>query len=158
MKRVSLLLLSLLVPSVFAAPLPEKADVLAVNTVRAVYEGVQDRPCRFLTSLCPDRCGHATRLALFKVVENEGYQKPGKYGDDKAEAGSIMYVDVLKDIEGQDASVARLIEGLKPGDEVRLTVTHYYVTNGQSMYPVRPATSIDRLDADCVELPRDKKN
>ncbi len=124
----------------FASPMPEKGEVLAANTVLAEYVGVKDSPCRFLTADCPDRCGHATAYALFRVLENEGYQCPGEYGDGKAEAGSMLYVDIKKDIPGQDGNVARTIAELQPGEAVRMTVTHFYVDDKGSRYPIRPVT------------------
>lgn len=141
MKKILLPLLLLGGFSSFAAPLPP-ADLLAKNEVLAEYVGIKEIPCRFRTAQCPDQCGHATAVAEFKVIENISYQKPGEYGDAKAEAGSIVYVDVKKDIEGQDASVASTIKDMKVGDKVDLTITHYYVNKDGSRYPVRPATSI----------------
>lgn len=126
-----------------AAPLPEKADMLATNTVVAKYVQTVDMPCRFMTTLCPDKCDHATRLAQFEVVKNENYEHPGKYGDEKLEPGAIASVDVKKDILGQAPEIAQKIESLKPGDMVRLTITHYYVQQGQGQFPVRPAVSLE---------------
>lgn len=128
-----------------AAPLPEKADMLATNTVVAQYVDTVDLPCRFMTTLCPDHCDHPTRLARFRVVTNENYEKPGKYGDEKMEADDIVTVDVKKDILGQAPEIAARIADLKPGDKVRLTITHYYVQQGQGQFPVRPAIGLELL-------------
>ncbi len=125
--------------SAFAAPLPP-ADLLASNSVKASFVGVEDRPCRHLTSECPDKCGHATRIAKFLVIENKGYEKPGQYGDDKAEPGKILIVDVKRDIEGQDVAVAAAIAKLQKGAKVDMTITHYYVNVDGSRWPVRPVT------------------
>lgn len=131
-------------PSASPSLLPAKADLLASNTVVAVYEKTVDRPCMHLTSLCPDRCDHADKLAVFRVIANEHYSRPGQYGDDKAEPGSELYISVLKDQEGQDPAVRTFVTGLKPGDVVRFTVDHYYVDKDGSRYPVRPVTKIER--------------
>lgn len=125
-----------------SSSLPEKAELLASNTVLAEFTGVQDQPCRFMTTLCPDRCDHATRLASFKVLENKAYEHPGKYGDDKLSPGDTAVVDVQKDIPGQPAEIAQTISRLTPGDVVTLTIVHYYVQQGQGQFPVRPAVSI----------------
>lgn len=142
-----LLLSSLVLPGLIAsaAPLTGEPELLARNSVLAVYEKTEERPCRFLTSLCPDRCGHASTLAQFRVCANEGYEKPGQYGDEKAEVGSTLLVDVGRDVPGQDADVARKITELRPGDKVRLTVTHYYIREEGCQYPVRPVTSFEMV-------------
>lgn len=127
-----------------SAPLPEKADLLATNTILAKYLRTVEQPCRFMTALCPDKCHHATRLAQFEVLANEQYERPGKYGDEKMEPGSIALVDVQKETIGQSPAVARFISELRPGDTVRLTITHYYVHQGQGQFPVRPVVSIER--------------
>lgn len=146
MSRIPLLFsLALTALLTHAAPLPREAELLARNSVLAVYEKTEEHPCRFRTALCPDRCGHASTLAQFRVCSNESYEKPGQYGDDKVEVGSTLLVDVGRDIPGQDAAVARKIAALHPGDKVRLTVSHYYVQEGGMHYPVRPVTSFELL-------------
>lgn len=127
-----------------ASSLPEKADLLASNTVVAEYQQTVEHPCRFMTALCPDRCDHATQLAEFKVVSNEQYEHPGKYGDDKLEPGAMAVVDVKKNVPGQSPKVASFISSLKPGDKVLLTINHYYVQQGQGQFPVRPVVKIQK--------------
>lgn len=129
----------------WATPLPEEAELLASNTVEAKFIGVQDHPCRFMTALCPDRCDHGTRLATFQVISNEGYRRSGKYGDDILAPGDTAVVDVVKSIPGQPEEIVQTISQLKPGDVVKLTICHYYVKQGQGQYPVRPATSLEKL-------------
>lgn len=127
-----------------AALLPAN-EILASNEVVATYVGTREVPCMHMTSECPNRCQHATKYADFKVIKNIKHIKDGQYGAPKAEAESFMSVDVKKDIEGQDASVAKLIATLKPGDKVQLTVTHYYLTKDNCRYPAYPATSLKKL-------------
>ena len=126
-----------------ALPLPEKAELLASNTVLAKYTQTVERPCRFMTALCPDKCDHATKLAQFEVLANENYTHPGQYGDEKLEPGATAVVDVQRAVLGQSPAVAQFISALKPGDTVRLTISHYYVQQGQGQFPVRPAVSIE---------------
>lgn len=137
---------ALAVPTLFAAPMPAKADLLASNTVVAVYVGTQERPCMFRTALCPNRCGHAAKVASFRVITNEDYKKPGKYGDDKADPGSIVMVDMLQDVPGQSEDVQKLISTLSAGDKVRMTQDHYYGDFGKVVEPFRPVTKIEKLD------------
>ncbi len=139
-------LLALAAPCLFAAPLPP-AEELAHNTVTAVYERTMERPCYFRTADCPDNCDHAMRAAIFRVLTNESYSRPGKYGDDKLQPGEACAVDMKADVEGQDASVQQLVKTLKPGDAVRMTIRHYYVKTDHAHYPVRPVTEIERIDA-----------
>ena len=147
MTRASLMGLAaaLFVPTVNAAPLPEKADLLATNTVVAVYRGKVKPPCRFLTSECPDRCGHSREQAVFTVKASEAYSHPGKYGDDRLTPGAQWMVGTKDDVPGQDPAVLTQLAGLKPGDTVRMTVTHYYITLNNASYPVRPVTSLTVL-------------
>lgn len=114
-------------------------EVLATHKTLARFDGYKDIPCRHLTSLCPDRCGHATRVAVFTIASYLDYHKGGKYGDDKEQA---VYVDVAKPVYGQSPQVAQTIAGLKPGDIVRLDWQHLYMHDGGSMYPVRPVNNI----------------
>lgn len=136
---------ALAAPALFAAPMPAKADLLASNTVVAVYTGTIERPCMFRTALCPDRCDHATKVAQFRVIKNEDYKKPGKYGDDKAEPGSVIMVDMLRDTPGQSEDVTKTISSLKPGAQVRMTQAHYYGDFGMVVEPFRPVTEIQQL-------------
>ncbi len=130
---------------VYSAPLPQKADLLAKNTVIARYEGTVDHPCMFRTALCPDRCDHATRLAQFRVLQNEQYEKNSKYGDDRMNPGDIASVDVLKDIPGQEEHIASLIATLKKGDCVRISIAHFYVHEKWGDFPVRPAVLLEPI-------------
>ncbi len=148
MKKFLLSLSLLLAPmTLSAAPLAGPADELASNTVTAVYEKIVERPCHFRTIDCPDKCGHGVKFARFRVITNEAYSRPGEYGDDKAEPGTSVAVDILGDVEGQEPAVKELVLSLKPGDCVRMTLKHYYVKTDHAHYPVRPVTEIQRIEA-----------
>lgn len=148
------LLMSVLLPAAVASPLPEKADLLASNTVTAQFLGMQERPCYFRTALCPDRCDHAVKAAQFRVLSNEAYEKPGEYGDDKAEAGNMLVVDARNDVPGQPDGMLQKLAELKPGQVVRLTQKHYYADLGELVTPVRPITELVVLkDGACEEIP-----
>ena len=154
MKTYIYLMMAAVLPSVFASPLPEKAELLASNTVVAQYVATESRPCYGRTALCPDRCGHALRVAKFRVLSNEAYDKPGKYGDDKAEAGNLLVIDAANDVPGQDESILRKLAGLKPGQVVRIKQNHYYADLGDVLAPIRPVVSLDVLkDGACEEIP-----
>ena len=154
MKKLALIP-ALFAPSLFAAPLPP-AEELACNTVTAVYERMMERPCHFRTADCPDKCDHALRVAVFRVVTNEAFSRPGEYGDDKLQPGDACAVDMKNDVEGQDKAVQELVKTLRPGDAVRMTIRHYYVKTDHAHYPVRPVTAMERLSGP-VQMP-DKKD
>ena len=156
MKKLLPFVMAAMAPSLFATPLPEKADLLATNTVIARLDGFTDIPCRFMTADCPDKCDHATKVANFTVLVNENYAQPGKYGDDKAEVGSVVMVDIKKPTPGQDdRHVFEMMDVLKPGDVVRLTQDHYYVNTERAAYPVRPVTKLEKVEkpANAAEVP-----
>lgn len=137
-------LLTAAVPALFATPMPDKADLLASNTVRAHYLGTLDIPCRHRTADCPDKCNHATRVARFRVLRNQDYQKASEYGDDKMEPGSIVMIDIKNPTPGQDdAQLFSFIGKLKVGATVRFTQAHYYGDFGHAMLPFRPVTHIE---------------
>lgn len=138
--------LGLAVPALFASPLPEKAELLASNTVVAQYMGTMELPCRGLTADCPDKCDHGTKAARFRVLSNEAYTKSGKYGDAKVEPASILLIDIKKPTPGQDdAALCAFIGALTTGDKVRLTQEHYYGRVGNAMVPFRPVTKVEKL-------------
>ena len=137
---------ALAAPALFASPLPQKADLLASNTVVAHYLGTIEIPCRHMTADCPDKCDHGTKAARFRVLQNEDYQLTGKYGDDKMEPGSILMIDIKKPTPGQDdAAVFEFLDTIKVGDKVRLTQKHYYADFGKRVTPVRPVTAIEKV-------------
>lgn len=145
-------LVSTLIP-LSAAPLPAKAELLATNTVTAQYLGTRALPCMGRTALCPDRCGHAAVVAVFRVLSNEAYDKPGKYGDDKAEPGAELMIDAAADTPGQDAAVPETLAALTPGDVVRLTQKHYYADMGGVHMPIRPVTELSVMEKAQEPLP-----
>lgn len=152
---VALTLVSL---SAFASPLPPKAELLASNTVIAQYLGTRALPCPGRTALCPERCGHAAAVAVFRVLSNEAYDKPGKYGDDKTEPGSELMIDAAADTPGQDAAVTKTLAALTPGDVVRLTQKHYYAEMGGVHMPIRPVTELTVKEKSQKPLPHLPEN
>ena len=64
---------------------PEKRELLSKHDTVAEFVKTEDSPCRFKTSLCPDQCDHGGKVAVFKIIRYLDYQKPGQYGDAKAD-------------------------------------------------------------------------
>ncbi len=147
MKKSILSLIAVVAAACYAVAAEGESELLARNTVLAVYENTVEQPCRFMTADCPDRCDHATRAAIFRVLKNEDYAKPGRYGDDKMEADSHVYINIRKDEPGQAPHVRKLISELKPGDRVRMTVHHNYIKDESAQYPARPVVQMERVSA-----------
>lgn len=132
-----------------AAP-DESRDLLSSHDTVAKFVGVKDHQCRGLTSLCPDRCGDSGSLATFEIVKYLRYEKPGEYGDPKQEQFQVLIENNMKQSKVPDA-IRDAIVDLKPGDLVRLTWNHDYVTREGSKFPERPITKVEPLTKEQAE-------
>jgi len=134
---------------VLCPPVDEIREVMYSYVSSATYMGARHQPCRFRTSLCPDRCGHATDVFSFKldalaVTKNE-------------ESGSARWVTPEK--EGTEHMIGEsdlkefvgLAKSLAAGDTVDLRWSHDYVTVGGSSGPDRPVTHLARAAAAAAE-------
>lgn len=103
----------------------------------ATFQGSKHQPCRHMTSECPDRCGHATRVYEFQLnvlhitaapdSKNAQWVTPKKEGDVHCIAENTM------------GAWLPAAQELSPGDQCALEWSHDYVTmNGCSgpQYPV----------------------
>lgn len=52
---------------IFKFTMPETRELLSRHVTRGTYDGPVNIPCRFRTSLCPDRCGHGGQAVKFTV-------------------------------------------------------------------------------------------
>lgn len=118
-------------------PAPD-SDLLAENVVIAEYVGTEEIPCRFMTALCPDKCDHGTKVALFRVIAIEHYAAHSEYADPKMEVGETVPVDIRRPAPGQVA-----LPALNKGDKVKLTIQHRY-TKGDVQEPIRPVTAVEK--------------
>ena len=59
----------------------ERIEILSHHDAICEFTGIKHIPCRFMTSLCPDRCDHASDVAIFKVLEYKNYEQKGEYGE-----------------------------------------------------------------------------
>lgn len=137
MRPILALALALVSPLAWAA---DGVEVLSTHRTKAVYEGVRHLPCRHRTSLCPDRCGHARDVGVFRITEYVAYDKPGQYGDGKATEFLLPLV------EGGEVSadILAAAKALAKGDAVRLDWLHEYVTKDGSSQPRRRVTLLAR--------------
>ena len=121
----------------------EEVTTLSKHDTVAVFRGLEQRPCRHLTSLCPDRCGHALRLARFDIADYTSYEKLGEYGDERA---ATHYLTLSGGQDAVPSTSAELISTLHPGDRVRLAWHHDYVTSRDGgKFPRRPLVRLERL-------------
>ena len=105
------------------AELPS-GELLSDHVAEAEFTGIIHRKCRFLTSLCPDKCDHARDFAVFRIVKYLDYRKPGKYGDEKQD-------QLMVDVTDADYEI-------KQGDEVVLVGSQ-----GSESIPVEEVAAIN---------------
>ncbi|MFC4993763.1 hypothetical protein [Rubritalea tangerina] len=144
MKTFLLFSLTLLCLPVLQAEPDAKRETLSTHKTLATYQGSKFRPCRHLTTLCPDQCSHAGTVAQFKVNQYLNYKKLGKYGDPKATTFHTMLEDQLGNSKLSKQTL-NTIKALKLGDQVELSWIHEYVTQNNASYPVRTITELKPL-------------
>lgn len=121
------------------------ADVLlAENVVTARYLGEETVPCPYKSADCPDRCKHGTVLARFCVLQNHHYEQKSPQGDPRLRPGDTITVDRKKSVSGQLYRVVCVLDKLRPGDTVKMTVEHR-LCNGEREENIRPVTVIEQL-------------
>lgn len=125
------------------------AEVLASHDVEASYAGTQERRCMHMTSLCPDRCNHANMWAIFNVDKYLSYSKPGQYGDEEQTTFALQLRPAETKVSHAPGTLD-LVSTLAPGDRVRLTWVHEYVSELDERghggkYPIRRVTMISKL-------------
>ena len=109
----------------------------------AEYLGSEHRPCRFKTSLCPDRCNHAMVVHSFKLhhlhAEVNADSSHAKWVTPQA-AGATHHVS-----EGQMcADTKSKACSLAAGDRVVLHWNHDYVTINKASGPDYPVVKLEK--------------
>jgi hypothetical protein len=96
-----------------------------------------------LTSLCPDRCGHANAWAIFDIDSYLAFEKLGQYGDEKGATFALQTrpADAVKHVAGALA----LLDTLAVGDRVRLAWLHEYVTEHGCSSPARRVVRLEKI-------------
>lgn len=122
----------------------EVRKLLSSHSTLAEYTGTKFQACRHRTSLCPNKCTHAGKVANFKIIKYIDYKKPGKYGDGKGTSFRTMVEDQLGNAKIPAATLI-IINSLKKGDTVRLSWNHDYVTRNRSSFPVRTITKLSKV-------------
>ena len=121
----------------------EEREVMFSYVSSATFMGARHQPCRHMTSLCPDRCGHATdvysfRLDTLATTKNEASSHV-RWVTPETEGGTHMVG------ESDLKQYLDLAKSLSPGDKVILEWSHDYVTVGGSSGPDRPVTKLAAL-------------
>lgn len=140
MRHALLLALSLLTASAQTGTTPQ-VDVLSTHRTDAVYEGVRHLPCMHRTSLCPDKCGHAKDVAVFRITAYRSYEKNNPHHGDPQAKEFLMPLKADDEVSAEQLEMAK---GLKPGDAVRLDWVHEYVKTASASYPRRRVTRLER--------------
>lgn len=140
--RLALVLLAAALPlgAQDGAPAPQ-VEVLSTHRTDAVYEGTRHIPCRHRTALCPEKCGHATDVAVFRITAYRSHEKGNpSHGDPEARE----FLLPLKAGESVPADVLAATRALKAGDAVKLDWVHEYVRSEGASYPRRRVTRLAR--------------
>jgi hypothetical protein len=125
-------------------------ELLSSHDTIAIFSGITDHQCMGRTALCPDRCGHSGKLAVFNIAHYIDYKKPGKYGDAKAKTFKFMTEDNNGNVKIK-ATLLKQVKALKKDDLVHLMWNHDYVTtvsnNGKftSKSPERPVCKVQKI-------------
>ena len=125
-------------------------DLLSVHKTVAIYDGQVNQPCFFMTSLCPDMCGHGGITEIFSIVKYLKYEKPGQYGDPKSDKYHVQPSDPL-DHTGLTEDRKNKLAGLTKGDYVLLSWNHDYVHRDGCSSPERPITKLEKISKEEVQ-------
>ena len=125
-------------------------DLLSVHETVATYDGQVNQTCFFMTSLCPDRCGHGGKTEVFTIIKYLKYEKPGEYGDPRSDKYHVRQSDPL-DHTGLTDDRKDVLKGLVTGDYVLLSWNHDYVHRGGCSSPERPMTKLEKLSKEDAE-------
>lgn len=115
-------------------------DLIYGYRSKATFLGKRHVECMHMTSLCPDRCNHATDVFMFKIDEVSVVDPGSKHSKfcKPIKAGDTHHVGT-KDL-GEFKN-----ESLVEGDMVELDWNHDYVTRAGASFPERPVTRLVAL-------------
>ena len=121
----------------------EKRELIYGYEATATFKGMHNQPCRHMTSLCPDRCGHGGNVYTFRLDTLlsliDPNSKHAKFCTPLEEGQEHC---VGEDDLGVHLEQAR---GLTEGDTVQIAWDHDYVTKGGMSGPERPVRSLVKL-------------
>lgn len=123
-----------------------KADLLSRHDVTATFDGIVDQPCRFLTALCPDRCNHGGKVAVFTIDSYNTEPTPSQFIPEPKESKFHIRIATRQGERTVPDALYTTIDRLIPGDTVHLVWDHLYVsyTSGTTQ-PERPVLVLEKL-------------
>ncbi len=124
-------------------------DLLASNTVRATFEGIQTLQTQSLDQATPV----TVHVAVFRVIDNLAYRRFVRYGDGSLKPGARFTVALSRDLPGQPSSVVDTIVQMQPGEEVVMKIDHLYLFGDQEGKPIRPCTRMARRQGGAAGAP-----
>lgn len=142
--RFALMIFAVAILGADSKPAAPAVDVLSVHQTDAVYQGVRHLPCLHRTSLCPDRCGHAKDVAVFRITAYRSYTKTNPHHGDPQAAEFLLPLKAGEEVAAEQLDLAK---GLVAGDAVRLDWQHEYVRAEGASYPRRRVTRLERQDS-----------
>lgn len=104
----------------------ETRELMYAYSAEAKFEGKEFQPCRHMTSLCPNKCNHATDLYRFTIQKLDVTANPdstNKKWVTPVEVGT-SYLVAQTWLNGYENAA----EALQPGNMVQLAWNHEYVT------------------------------
>lgn len=108
-------------------------DLMASNTVRAIFRGVQ------MTA--------NGEQALFEVVQNLAHKRVVRYGDGMLPAGMVLTISMDRQMPGQPSSIVDEIRQMQIGDEAVMKIDHIFLFDEPQGVNLRPCTRLARKPA-----------
>lgn len=117
-------------------------DLMYGYKATTTFQESYHQPCRFRTSDCPDRCGHATNVYKFHLDSLQAEKGPNCSKFVTPVQEGTLHVVSEKDL----GSFADLAKSLQAGDRVNLSWNHDYVTfQSGSKSPERPVVNLSKV-------------
>lgn len=125
-------------------------DLMASNTVRAIFRGVHE----VAESTFTNPQAVTTQVAVFEVIENLAHRRHVRYGDGALQAGTLITVSLDRNQLGQPTSVVDEIAQMKLGEEAVMKIDHLYMFNEPEGRNIRPCTRLARKPGSAASAPQ----
>lgn len=121
-------------PAAMPAPGRGNCDLMASNTVRAVFRGIQQNQ-------------DGTQTAIFEVVQNLAHKRIVRYGDGMMPVGMMFTVALDRNMPGQPATIVDEIAQMQIGEEAVMMIDHLFLFDEPQGINLRPCVRIARKPA-----------